>query len=288
MKSRLLIMVLAGLFLCGTAAFGQGDPNDPGIKDTVDLELTVDTIGLTAKVELWVFNDQTIEGASMGFSWLDSENPGNFVLDTAYETPFIAASFDLGRFFYEAFSLPTTNANKRFLFGGALLFSSGVAPDATGRRLWATYEFTLSSWGGFANDAFVVDTLQFDAGSEYLFAITGTSFKPVFTGAVTFGGAGTAVGEPSDILPTSYALKQNYPNPFNPSTEIAFDLPSKSKVRLAVYNILGQEVTTLVNKDMVAGQHTVQWDGSGQASGVYFYKIEAGDYSQTRKMILVK
>ena len=63
---------------------------------------------------------------------------------------------------------------------------------------------------------------------------------------------------------------------------------SKSKVRLSVYNILGQEVTTLVNEEKGAGHHSVLWDASQQASGIYFYKLEAGSYSETRKMMLVK
>jgi len=89
-------------------------------------------------------------------------------------------------------------------------------------------------------------------------------------------------------LPESYALSQNYPNPFNPSTEINFDLPVASKVSLVIYNVLGQEVETLVNKDMEAGSHTVTWDASNYSSGVYFYRISAEKFSETKKMMMLK
>ncbi|MBD3258197.1 T9SS type A sorting domain-containing protein [candidate division GN15 bacterium] len=89
-------------------------------------------------------------------------------------------------------------------------------------------------------------------------------------------------------LPGDFALHQNYPNPFNPSTEIAFSLPEASEVRLDVFNIAGQKVTTLVDGTLEAGHHTVTWDGSDLASGVYLYRLDAGTYSATKKMVLLK
>jgi len=97
----------------------------------------------------------------------------------------------------------------------------------------------------------------------------------------------------AQALPTVAALHQNYPNPFNPSTEIRFELPTARDVQLRIYNQLGQNVRTLVDHRMKAGIHSMKWDGAsdtGQAvaSGVYFYNIEAGDFTQIRKMTLVK
>jgi hypothetical protein len=94
-------------------------------------------------------------------------------------------------------------------------------------------------------------------------------------------------------LPQSFDLKQNYPNPFNPTTEISFDLPAASKVELTVYNVLGQQVKSLLNGDMPAGSHTVTWDGTttdgnSAASGMYFYRISADKFEMTRKMMLLK
>ena len=103
----------------------------------------------------------------------------------------------------------------------------------------------------------------------------------------------TDIAEPSDDLPRSFSLSQNYPNPFNPSTTIEYSLPVRSKVTLSVFNILGQQVTTLVDEEQPAGTHAVPWDGTsdsgnGVASGVYLYRIKAGGFSDTRKMILLK
>ena len=89
-------------------------------------------------------------------------------------------------------------------------------------------------------------------------------------------------------LPTQFALHQNYPNPFNPSTEISFSLPEACAVRLEVYNVLGQRVASLVDGRMDAGAHTVTWDATEVSSGVYLYHLQAGEFSETRKMMLLK
>jgi hypothetical protein len=85
-----------------------------------------------------------------------------------------------------------------------------------------------------------------------------------------------------------FSLWQNYPNPFNPVTNITFDLPTADKVQLTVYNMLGQAVTTLVNTNMKAGRHTVAWNATRFASGIYFYTLQYGNLSSTRKMVLMK
>ncbi len=89
-------------------------------------------------------------------------------------------------------------------------------------------------------------------------------------------------------LPELFSLSQNYPNPFNPTTQISFSLPTKGLVRLSIYNIVGQEVAELVNKELDTGSYQVSWDARSFSSGVYFYKIEAGDYQMTKKMVLLK
>ena len=97
----------------------------------------------------------------------------------------------------------------------------------------------------------------------------------------------------SAALPGSYELAQNYPNPFNPSTTIEFSLPVAGHVRLEVINILGQQVSTLVDKTVVSGKYSVEWDGRNEAgkavaSGVYFYRLVTKDFVKSRKMLLLK
>ena len=85
-----------------------------------------------------------------------------------------------------------------------------------------------------------------------------------------------------------YQLKQNYPNPFNPSTGIEFALPQAGAVKLEIYNALGHRIATLVNDKLAAGTHSFTWDAKNMPTGLYFYKLEAGSFQQTRKMILMK
>jgi photosystem II stability/assembly factor-like uncharacterized protein len=96
------------------------------------------------------------------------------------------------------------------------------------------------------------------------------------------------VAQPGAPIPYSYAVEQNYPNPFNPSTTIRYALPRRSHVLLTVFNTLGQQVAVLQNGEQAAGYHDVRFDGSGLASGVYFYRLQAGDFAQTRKLLILK
>lgn len=89
-------------------------------------------------------------------------------------------------------------------------------------------------------------------------------------------------------IPDKFSLKQNYPNPFNPATTIAFDLPKDTKVTIKIYDILGQEVATIVDQSLRAGSHTVRYDASDLASGVYFYQIKTKEFASVKKMILLK
>ncbi|MFQ6032380.1 MAG: FlgD immunoglobulin-like domain containing protein, partial [Candidatus Zixiibacteriota bacterium] len=99
--------------------------------------------------------------------------------------------------------------------------------------------------------------------------------------------------ETSATRPKEFALMQNYPNPFNPETEISYTLPHDSHVKLVIYNVKGQKVKTLVEEYQAAGHKTVRWDGTDDngnklASGIYFYRLQAGDFVQSKKMVLMK
>jgi hypothetical protein len=92
----------------------------------------------------------------------------------------------------------------------------------------------------------------------------------------------------SNEVPNSYALYQNYPNPFNPVTKIKFDIPKSAYTEIKIYDNLGREVSTLISNRLTAGKYEVDWNASNYPSGVYFYKLISDDYTQTRKMVLVK
>ncbi|HUV29517.1 MAG TPA: S8/S53 family peptidase [Acidobacteriota bacterium] len=142
---------------------------------------------------------------------------------------------------------------------------------------------------GGANDVYV---WNFDASSD-----SGHNVGRLFVNNSNSGIYGEFDGPPHvpthvpdrrDQLPAAFVLRQNYPNPFNPSTTIEFSLAVKSVVTLQVFNVLGRLVSTLVDKELPAGEHVVTFDGSPYASGTYFYRLRAGDRKMARKMVLVK
>jgi hypothetical protein len=102
------------------------------------------------------------------------------------------------------------------------------------------------------------------------------------------GNVVTSIESMSNFLPDEFSLEQNFPNPFNPSTTIEFSLPKPAFVTLKVYNLLGEEVATLVAEQRPAGIHRFYWNVRGLASGVYLYRLEAGNYVQSKKLILMQ
>ncbi|MCH7974837.1 MAG: T9SS type A sorting domain-containing protein, partial [Bacteroidetes bacterium] len=147
-----------------------------------------------------------------------------------------------------------------------------------------------------------------DGGANWVLQTSGTT-KNLFGVSFTDSNNGTVVGDGGTILrvsgivtgiddnpikqPNSFVLMQNYPNPFNPSTIIRFGLSEASFVILKIYNMLGQEVKTLINKQMNAGTFNVQWKGDNDSgnkvsSGTYIYRVIAGSHIFTKKMILLK
>jgi hypothetical protein len=98
-----------------------------------------------------------------------------------------------------------------------------------------------------------------------------------------------AVGiEDENTTPVEYFLNQNYPNPFNPSTEISFSLAKSSFVIMEIYNSLGQKVAALLNKNIDPGRHKVKFNASNLSSGIYYYKIQAGEFQSVKKMLLIQ
>ena len=106
-------------------------------------------------------------------------------------------------------------------------------------------------------------------------------------------GSPNTIGDSEINLPKNYALYQNYPNPFNPKSTIRYDLPKQSNVILEIFDITGRKIKTLINQSQSAGEKSVTWDsrndfGQKVASGLYIYKLVAGEYVKSRKMLLMK
>ncbi len=139
------------------------------------------------------------------------------------------------------------------------------------------------------------DTLSYP--SPYMPQIHALAVKNTANGDRLFlGGSGvfsyenifTGVRDPDVGRPGRYSLSNNYPNPFNPSTSISFSIPVRSHIHLRVYNVLGQLITTLADADKSPGTYSVSWNAGDLPGGIYFYRLEAGRYGETRKMVLIK
>jgi hypothetical protein len=156
--------------------------------------------------------------------------------------------------------------------------------DSSGVEQWvATYN------GHGAPSAMAVN----DQGNIYVAGSTNTGggyHYPTWSVFTTIKYSQTTTGLEQEILsaPVKYKLKQNHPNPFNPSTKIKFTLPKSEHAKIEVYNIIGQKIQTLLNKSMPAGYHEVEFNGLNLSSGVYLYRIEAGEWQDVKKMILLK
>ena len=160
---------------------------------------------------------------------------------------------------------------------GGLLF---IKTDELGNEQWNTiYGMGMQATGNSVQQTS-------DGGHIIAGHIIATADKDVWLIKL----ASTAVGteEELDILPEKYALSQNYPNPFNPETVIKYSIPKAENVSLVVYNLIGEKVAILINERKPAGSFTVDWDASNMASGIYYYRLQAGDFVQTRKMVLLK
>jgi hypothetical protein len=105
---------------------------------------------------------------------------------------------------------------------------------------------------------------------------------------MTFQIAGPTSVHASDAAPLGFALSQNYPNPFNPATTISFTLPLRSFVSLKVLDLLGREVATIVSEELAAGSYTQQWNAGGLPSAIYLYRLQAGSFAETKKLVLLR
>jgi hypothetical protein len=116
----------------------------------------------------------------------------------------------------------------------------------------------------------------------------GMGIMYLLNSAIIDGKLYTKIDHTKDYVPTKYVLKQNYPNPFNPNTTIEFSLPQTEFTTLKIYNVLGQEVATLVSDKLNIGTYKYEWNASGMASGVYYYKIFTSEWFDVKKMLLIK
>jgi hypothetical protein len=171
-----------------------------------------------------------------------------------------------------------------------------AAGDGYVTLTWRTAaEVETHSFNIYRNDEVVAAVEAFGDAHDYIYVDRQVTNDQTYTyqlSDVDLNGHETMHPVVCNVTPTSvpatYALSQNYPNPFNPSTEISYAIPAETHVTLKVYNLLGQEIASLVDEVKEAGHHTISWNATDQASGVYFYSLETNDFSATKKMVFMK
>jgi len=169
--------------------------------------------------------------------------------------------------------------NSNIIYAGS---STGLYRSSNSGQNWYLYN------NSFSPSKNVIGVSKDPGSSDTIIVSTEDAVYKVFRDQLT------GVNQGNLLIPSSFKLSQNYPNPFNPNTVINYELPQQSggnyfyNVKMTVYNILGNEVATLLNKKQNAGRYSVEFDGSEFASGNYFYRIEAGDFFEVKKMILLK
>jgi hypothetical protein len=165
-----------------------------------------------------------------------------------------------------------------------LVVGAGVAFAQTTKVTWSSFD------GGFIQSQSSNARVRAVAGQSFagVSLQTGTQVITGFLADTSFRTVVLAVHELPVGLPAAYLLEQNYPNPFNPSTTIRYGLPARAHVTLAVYNTIGQRVVMLVDQEQEGGYHEMRFEGNAFASGVYFYRLQSGDFVQTRKLLLLK
>ncbi|CAN5500702.1 hypothetical protein BH10BAC5_BH10BAC5_26920 [soil metagenome] len=164
-----------------------------------------------------------------------------------------------------------------------LNLSSGTNSTPVMTTVSATAQFLAPTAGQWATKIY-----SMPVGTNMVRFIAKSAFgNNLYIDNIT-SGTSTGIGDPISFTPTKYELFQNFPNPFNPSTKINFSLPKQGLVTLKIYDMLGKEVSTLVNEIRTAGNYSVDFNASNLASGVYFYRIESADFRDTKRMMLIK
>ena len=179
--------------------------------------------------------------------------------------------------------------------GSSDLTELSLKQDVVNDGAWHLYEWNLNGngWSSFSGGNGLLDSTVLSLDAVMIFAPDASPDWTVYIDDVSQNVSGTLPVEIKSIsnVPEAFNLEQNYPNPFNPSTTIRFGIPSSSgggTVSMKVYDRLGRLVVTLMDEQKDAGNYSLQWNASGIASGLYFYTMRAGNYTATKKMLLIK
>jgi len=281
-----MVLFLAMFLTLTGMAFAQQDPEDPGIQDSLIIaEVSIDSGTTFAFVQVFAVTDDSVMYYNLPLRWTAPLGGVTVGTGTQYFPPL--TSWD------DHFDTVMTSQSYVRQFAFADLFGEDNPPLLTnGQRVNAwTLRFVISP--SARRQLVVLDTTWDDRNGSAVYGLANGVSE--ITPGFHRGFIGIGVGVDGEVIntPQAFSLNQNYPNPFNPETNIEFNLPSEQNVTLMVFNLLGQQVRTLVNGTMGAGTHSVIWDGRNDdgvnvPSGIYFYKMITPEFSQTNKMALIR
>jgi hypothetical protein len=316
MKIRLLMLIIA---VFAFSAVNAQTPDPVGAANEIWLDVTYPGVQEAGKIppdsnfslDFWFANDNALGANTNGFlmwspdgvtwsyrtdaAWFGSDPLSRGVTDKhvsisgrwdgAYDgtiTPILVPNPLLG-------GSSGTDADS-MMVGGVAVFAPGLpaGPLANLVQLNMTMGPNMGTW--------CVDTVtQFPPAGTWIFSLLdGSSTEPAFAGTFCWDVAvPSAVGSDEPNVPAQYGLDQNYPNPFNPTTRIAFGVAKRGNVSIVVYNVLGQQITNLVDKVYEPGNYEVEWNGTDASgnqvsTGIYFYRMEVNDFVKTRSMLMIK
>jgi hypothetical protein len=318
MKSKLLLLVVP--FLCFSLAGAQMVAKmDLGL--TVEGVIDADTIRIDelSTFDFYYENDDTLGGYSTGFTiwsdngvewaydtailridWVSGFPPDPMIFDTTWA---IVTMVDdsrqdpVGTVWDQTFDISLADTTRvdgvdTIMWGGTRK-DYGLYPGPLERQALIHFHATAGLGGTLC-----IDSAKVGLAGDFIFVdIAGGTLTPVVLwpeGGRCWPVAGaTAADDGTPGVPFTYGLGQNYPNPFNPVTMICYSLARKGQVKLVIYNVLGQNVRTLVDGEQEANNYEVVWNGDDNngaavASGIYFYKLIADEYVETKKMLLMR
>ena len=280
----ILAASVAVFFLLAAPAFGQAQVS----VDHVDGLIGINTLGTGHDIRFFIrFTNNTgytVAGSTNGFRVYSPD--GAQWTPLSYDTTGAITAGMIEQQFFNPFSNDGSGADT-IGFGGFKIFSSGI-PNGFDAVVMYLETKVNSFWDG---KTLCLDTAFYYPAGFWLWSIPDDAdVYPEWDGPhcytieydvtdVTEGG--------SEALPDDFELFQNHPNPFNPVTAIRFTLPERSRYKLTIFNTLGREVSAFAGEHG-PGEVSLQWDGADNAAGVYFYRLQAGDYTAVRKMVLVK
>lgn len=280
------VLIGITIALITSPALAQQDPDDPGIQDSVIFIAAVDHFDSSGEyqycnVEEWAVTDDSVMFYNIPLRWHAPRGGVTCGTGTLWWPP-----YDCLDAHYDTVLLEQGYVRQLYWASSDSPYYCPVLFTDAERLHFKTLRFIISA--NAPSQLVVFDTCYDELNGSVLLGLIDriSEITPAIQpGFFSIGSVGV---DDENQIAASFTLPQNYPNPFNASTTISYELPESGPVTLCIYNPLGQKVATLFEGVQQAGEHKAVWDAKGAPSGVYFYRITAGEYNQTRSMVVLR